>query len=61
VTQVLLTAADYRWLASLPASEREVVLELIRCLDGRFVASHGPLNASFAAELESRHVTPEPW
>jgi hypothetical protein len=57
VREVFLTSADYRWLAELPADERELVLELIRRLDARFLDSHGSLNASFAAELECRYGT----
>lgn len=58
---ILLMAADYRWLAALPTSESEFIFDLIRRLDARFTDSHGSLNASFAAKLECRHVTPEPW
>ena len=57
VRDVLLSASDYRWLATLPDSERKLVLELIRLLDTRFVDSQGSLNASFAAEFDARHVT----
>jgi len=49
VKRPLPSAGDYRFLAALPPNERQVVTDLIRLLDARFVEPNG-------ARV---HVTPE--
>lgn len=55
MSRLLLSGADYRFLASLPAAERRLILELIDQLDARFVDHDEPclLSAVFFGELES--------